>query len=569
MKRLRRVILLLVVVALLVWWLLPAGGPHVQPGSVLAIQLSGAYVESSAPSFVARALGEARQPFISILGEFAKAERDSRIRAVALRVRRLEIGWAMAQELRSAIGKLRAAGKPTVAVLETGSLGANLEYYVASAADQVLFSPGTSGPLVGLGMEFFFLGDLWKKIGVDPQVVSVGEYKSAAESIAGTRMSPAHREMATSLLDAMWGEFVGGIAESRGLSTEAVRDAIDAAPATAAELEALGLADGTASFDAAVAGLGSTRIEDTEYRAVDAAEVGFAPVARFALVYGSGLVVMGDGTQSPTGGLRLSSDTVSHALIEAAEDPSIDAIIFRVDSPGGSALASEIVWDAARRAEELGKPLVASVSNVAASGGYYVLAGADAVVASAGSLVGSIGVYLVRASVGGLLGKLDIGVETLVRGRDAEILVPSRPLSESGRARLQREVQGVYDLFVARVSEGRGLSVEEVDVVGRGRVWTGAQARERGLVDELGGLSTAVRVAKRQVGLPEDADVVLVPHPAPRSLAEEVLDALNASVVRAALPLDWPPFVERLDSWVTALSGGQPALVPPVVLDIR
>lgn len=569
MKRLRRVIIFLAVVALLVWWLLPAGGPHVQPGSVLALRLSGSYVESSAPSFFSRVLGEARQPFISVLGELAKAERDPRIRGVALRVRRLEIGWAMAQELRGAIEKLRAAGKGTVAVLETGSLGANLEYYVASAADQVLLSPGTSSPLVGLGMEFFFLGDLWKKFGVDPEVVSVGEYKSAAESIAGTRMSPAHREMATSLLDAIWGEFVDGIAESRGLSEEAVRDAIDTAPATPEALAALGLSDGTASFDAAAARLGPIRIEGSEYQAVDAAEVGFEPVAQFALVYGSGLVVMGDGTQSPTGGLRLSSDTVSQALVDAAEDPAIDAIIFRVDSPGGSALASEIVWHAAGRAEELGKPLVASVSNVAASGGYYVLTGADAVVASAGSLVGSIGVYLVRASVGGLLGKLDIGVETLTRGRDAEILVPSRPLSESGRARLQREVQGVYDLFVARVSEGRGLSTDEVDVVGRGRVWTGAQALERGLVDELGGLSAAVRVAKREVGLPEDADVVLVPHPARRSLAQELVDALNASVVRAALPLDWPPFVERLDNWVTALRGGEPALVPPLVLDIR
>ena len=173
------------------------------------------------------------------------------------------------------------------------------------------------------------------------------------------------------------------------------------------------------------------------------------------------------------------------------------------------------------------------------------------------------------ATITGLLDKLGIGVETLTRGRDAEILVASRPLTESGRARLEREVRGVYDLFVSRVSEGRSLSPARVDAVGRGRVWTGAQGLERGLVDELGGLRAAVRVAKRALGLAEDADVVLIPHPSPRSLADELADALRASVVRAALPPDWPPLVESFQALVAALPRGAPVLVPPLVLHIR
>lgn len=569
MKFLRRSLIFLVLVALLVWWLLPAGGPQVQRGSVLALTLSGTYVEAASPSFLARALGEQRQPFISLLTELSKADRDDRIIGVALRIRRIGIGWAMAQELRSAIEKLRASGKKTVALLETGPLGANLEYYVASAADEVLLSPGTSGPLIGLGMEVFFFGGLWEKLGIEPEVVSVGKYKSAVEVIAGTEMSPAYREMAGSLLDSIWEEFTSGIAKSRKLDPGAVRAAIDTGPVTSEALEALGLSDGTANFEEAVARIGSVRIDGSDYQAVDAAEVGFDPVARFALVYGSGQVVMGEGTQSPTGGLRLSSDSVSQALVEASEDPTIDAIVFRVDSPGGSALASEIVWNAAERAKSSGKPFVASVSNVAASGGYYVLAGADSVVASAGSLVGSIGVYMVRPVVGGLLDKLGIGVATLTRGRDAEILVSSRPLSASGRERLEREVHGTYDLFVSRVAEGRDLSTERVDAVGRGRVWTGAQGLERGLVDELGGLVTAVRAAKRELGLAEDADVVLIPHPAPRSLAEELVDALTGTVVRAAVPRPWSPFIERVEAWAAALYPGEPTLVPPLVLHIR
>ncbi len=569
MKFLRRGIFFFATAALLIWWLLPTAGPQVQRGSVLALQLSGSYVEAAAPSFLARVFGEERQPFISVLSELAKAERDDRISGVALRIRRLDIGWAMAQELRDAIAGLRAAGKGTVALLETGALGANLEYYVASAADEVLLSSGTSGPLVGLGMEFFFFGGLWEKLGVDPEVVVVGEYKSAVEVLAGTGMSPAYREMAESLLDSIWGEFVTGIAEGRGLEPRAVREAIDSSPVTAEELETFGLVDGTDSFEGAVSRLGKVRIDGSDYQAVDPAEVGFAPVAQFALVYGSGTVVMGEGLQSPTGGQRLSSDSVSRALIDAADDPSIDAIVFRVDSPGGSPLASEIIWHAAERAKSRGKPLVASVSNVAASGGYYVLAGADAVVASAGSLVGSIGVYMIRPQIGGLLDKLGIGVASLTRGRDAEILVSSRPLTASGRARLEQEVQEVYDLFVTRVSEGRGLSPARVDAVGRGRVWTGAQGIERGLVDELGGLHAAVRVAKRELGLAEDADVALIPHPAPRSLSEEVLEVLQGSVVRAALPPGWSPLVERLQTLTAALAQGAPALVPPLVLRIR
>ncbi len=347
MKFLRRGIFFFATAALLIWWLLPTAGPQVQRGSVLALQLSGSYVEAAAPSFLARVFGEERQPFISVLSELAKAERDDRISGVALRIRRLDIGWAMAQELRDAIAGLRAAGKGTVALLETGALGANLEYYVASAADEVLLSSGTSGPLVGLGMEFFFFGGLWEKLGVDPEVVVVGEYKSAVEVLAGTGMSPAYREMAESLLDSIWGEFVTGIAEGRGLEPRAVREAIDSSPVTAEELETFGLVDGTDSFEGAVSRLGKVRIDGSDYQAVDPAEVGFAPVAQFALVYGSGTVVMGEGLQSPTGGQRFSSDSVSRALIDAADDPSIDAIVFRVDSPGGSPLASEIIWHAA------------------------------------------------------------------------------------------------------------------------------------------------------------------------------------------------------------------------------
>src|SRR5262249_45341268 len=203
-------------------------------------------------------------------------------------------------------------------------------------------------------------------------------------------------------------------------------------------------------------------------------------------VYGAGNVVMGQGA-SRTGSPRLTSDDVSQALGDAAEDPEIKAIVFRVDSPGGSPLAADIVWRAAQKAKEHGKPLIASVSDVAASGGYYVLCGADAIVAPPASLVGSIGVFVMRPVLGGLLDKLAIGHEALTRGAHADLLLATKPLTDSGRERMRAEIDAIYDTFLARVSAGRGMTRDQVPAIGPGRGWTGAQAVENGPGRRLGG----------------------------------------------------------------------------------
>lgn len=570
MRALRRVIVLLGVGVFLLWLLLPSNGPRIEQGSILVLELSGRYVEAAAPSLISRMLGDLRRPFVSVLSDLGKAQRDERLAAVVLRIRRLDVEWGMIQELRDAIRDLREAGRPTLAYLETGGLGANREYYLATAADQIVVSPGTSGPLLGLGMEYFFLGGLWEKLGAGIEAIGSGEYKSAVDLLAGTEMTEAHREMATSLLDSTFAQFVSGIAERRHLDEAFVRETIDRAPVTPEELEGLGLVDGVASFDEAIARFGDAPVvKGVDYAEVDPKSVGFEPVARFALVYGSGTVVMGSGTNSPTGALLLSSDTVSDALEKAAEDPEIGAIIFRVDSPGGSPLASDLIWRAAKRAKQQGKPLVASVSNYAASGGYYVLCDADAVIASPGSLVGSIGVFVMRPVISGLLEKLGIGVATLTRGSLADLLLPSRPLSQQGREHLLAEITTLYDLFLERVAEGRGLTTEQVHQAGRGRVWTGEQALARGLVDELGGLRAAVRRAKRQAGLDVDADVALVPYPAPRSLTEQLAEALRQARTQVAVPLALPGWLERTLPLLTTLPQGGPLLVPPVLVEIR
>lgn len=571
MRKFRRVVLIAVAAFLLLWILLPSAGPRVENGSVLVVEISGRYAEVSQPSFLGRVLGDHRRSFVSLLSELEKARRDERLAGVLLRIRRVQMSWSMAQELRTAIHALSDAGRRSVAYLEVGGLGANREYYLASAADELIASPGTQSPVLGLSMEFLFFGGLWEKLGAGFEAIGSGEYKSGAETIAGREMSPAHREMATALLDSTFDQFVAGIAEGRGLPEERVRELVDRAPVTPAELRETGLIDTVLSYDEALKSMGEGRavVKAADYAAVPLSSVGFEPVARFALVYGSGTVTMGEGTSTPTGDPVLTSDTVSRALEMAAEDPEIEAIVFRVDSPGGSPLASDIIWRAVAQARAKGKPLVASVSGVAASGGYYVLCGADSVVAPPGSLVGSIGVFVVRPVIGGLLDKLGIGFESMKRGSHADLLVFSRPLDAAGRARLREEIDALYDLFVARVASGRDLSPEAVDAVGRGRVWTGVQAHENGLVDELGGLRAAVRRAKELAGLDVDADVELVVYPEPRSLAEQLAEALQQVSVQAAARLRLPAALGRLEAFARLLPPGRPALVAPFAVDIH
>lgn len=568
MRRFRRIVFVLALIALALWWFLPSRGPEIAAGSALALELSGEYVEAAEPPLLARLLGDRRHSFVALLSELRKAERDDRLAVVVLRVRDLEIGWAKAQELRAAILALRASGRRVIAYLETTKLGANIEYYVAVSANEVRAAPATRSAMIGLAAEYFFLGGLWGKLGVDVEVERVGEYKGAAEMLSERKMSEANREMANTLLDSIDAQFVAGIAEGRRLEPAAVRRAIDDAPITPEQLQNLRLIDAIQFWDELIDELGGEQklVSAKDYARVDPAVVGFAPTARFALIYGSGNVVLGSGTVSRSGSPIFASDTVSKALEDASKDAEIQAIIIRIDSPGGSPLAADQIWRAARQARAKGKPVIVSCSDVAASAAYYAAAGADAIVALPGSLTGSIGVFVLRPVLRGLLEKLDIGVESLTRGGYASLLLASEPLSERTRGWLHAEVVSIYDLFLSRVSEGRDLTVEQVDRMARGRVWTGEQAVGHGLVDDVGGLRVAVRRALKQLDLDPESDVALVPYPAPVSLAEQIDQMLNDLRARAD-PLGVA--LRRAEPWLEAMRAGAPALLPPFVPMIR
>jgi protease-4 len=566
MRRWRWIALFLLVLGI-AWLVLSPRGPAVERGSFLRVDLRGAFVDAPV-SPLARLLGRREASLVSLLSELTKAERDERIAGVLFRIGGLDMGWGKAEELRAALARLRDKGKRSIAYLELEQLGGNLEYYLASGADEVVMAPASRNALVGLAGEYLFLGGLFEKVGVELEYERIGEYKSAVESYAERAMSDANREMTEALLDSIDGRFVSAIAASRELAPERVRAAIDEAPTTPERMRELGLVDRVAWGDEVLAEE-TPVVEADAYAGVDPAAVGFAPVATFALVYGAGPVVTGEGFVSPRGGFVLAADTVADAIDQAAEAPDVRAIVFRVDSPGGSPLASDIVWRAIQRARQRGKPVVASFSDVAASGGYYVACGADRIVSQPTTFTGSIGVFVLRPVLRDLLDDLDVGVATITRGARAELLLSSQPLSPESREVLRTDVRSIYDLFVRRVAEGRSLGAEEVDAVGRGRVWTGAQAEERGLVDALGGLREAVRQAKELTGIDLEADVVLVQYPPPKPLPDQIAEALGLAV-RAAVPrLPLPRAAAALFDTLVGLPPGAPALVPPVWPEVR
>jgi protease-4 len=569
MRRLRWAVILLIAVAA-AFALRSASRPDIAPGSTLVLELSGQYVEAADAPLLGNLLGFERRSLLGTLSELRKAERDERLGQVLITIRDLEVGWAKAQELRDAIRTLRDKGRHPVAVLEVEGFGANLEYYVASAAEKVYVAPGSGAPILGLAEEHLFFGGLWQKIGVAVQVFQAGRYKGAVDSLAGREMNEYYREQAERLLDSIDGQFIAGIAEARGVPVDTVRKVIATAPSRPEVLEELGLVDGVATRRGLLDKVPEAkRVKASDYARVDPREVGFAPEATFALVYGSGAIQSGHGSISRSGQPVFASETVIDALEQAVRDDAVRAIVLRIDSPGGSAFPSEQMWQAIREARKR-KPVVASFSDYAASGGYYLASAADAIVALPATLTGSIGVFAVRPALQGLLQRFDVNTAVIDRAPHAEINLMSPELSPDTRDWLQADVEDTYRRFLSRVSEGRKRPVEEIAEVAEGRVWPGEQAVTRGLVDALGGLRSAVSRAKERVGLGADADVTLALYPPPKPLAEELRELLRMSVARTvAEALPWDGALDRMGAWLEAVTASRLVTATPVWIEIH
>jgi protease-4 len=542
---------LLVLVVIGITWAMLTSGPKIPDGSVLALELAGEFEELPPTDLLGQLV--ARGPALpTLLLQLDKAAADERIAAVLLHIRPLRLGWARAQELRDAVERLRQSGKPVIALLDVASFNATRELLIASAASEVYAVPGYLGPLAGLAGEVVFLRGLLEKLGIEAESERIGEYKSAPEMFVSRSMSGPARENADALFDGLYAQLVAQIADGRGLSEERVRALIQAAPGTAEELVEAKLADAVATRHEALERAGHADAEVVglaTYIHVDPSDLDLRDGPAIALVFGDGTIVSGHGGR----GRRFAADPVEDALESAAQNDEIEAIVLRINSGGGSPLASEQLWNAVRRAGEE-KPVVVSLADAAASGGYYVASAGDAIYAQPGTLTGSIGVFTLHFAYQKMYEKLDIGVERFVRGPFAGAAGGSEPMTELQRARESDFVRSMYEDFLDRVSRGRGIDVARVDGLGRGRVWLGSEALEHGLIDGLGGLHAAVDHAKRAAGIAEDVDPRRVVFPGPRGVREQLQDLMRSElrswVLAQLLPIELPhPFAAFADAF--------------------
>jgi protease IV len=465
-----------------------------------------------------------------------RAAEDDRVAGLIARVQLPAAAPGPVQELRDAIAAFSDV-KPTVAWAET--YPGTLSYYLASAFREVWMQPSGTVGLVGFATNAMFLRDALDKAGIEAQFVARGEYKSAANVFTEDRYTDAQREADGRMIESLQSQVWQAIAESRSLTVEAVDALADTAPVLRDDAVTAGLIDRIGFRDQAYSRIGELsggpagpdadadthpdalpRLYLSRY-ARTTPKVPAPPIPgrkskpTVAVVTLHGSIVSGRGGPQvlPLGNSSAGGDTIAAALREAAADDEVSAIVLRVDSPGGSVTGSETIWREVVRIRERGKPIVASMGAVAASGGYYVSMAADEIVANSGTLTGSIGVITGKLISRELKDKLGVGSDSLRTNPNADAWSSNAPFTDEQHAHIEAETDLFYTDFISRVAEGRKLTVEQVDAVARGRIWTGADALDRGLVDELGGLRTAVTRAKVLAGLDPDTKVRVLNYP--------------------------------------------------------
>jgi len=515
-----------------------------------------------------------------------RAAEDPRVTGLIARVQLPAAAAGPVQELREAVAAFTAV-KPSLAWAET--YPGTLSYYLASAFGEVWMQPSGTVGLIGFATNALFLRDALDKAGIEAQFVARGEYKSAANLFTQDRYTDAHREADTRLLESLRGQVWQAIADSRNIGQDALDGLADQAPLLRDIAVESGLIDRVGFRDEAYARIAElVGAKDISPESGDADDdeapsrlylsryaratspggparpsmPGRGPKSTIAVVTVAGPIVSGrGGSRLPFGSSNAGGDTIAAALREAAHDDSVSAIVLRVDSPGGSVTASETIWREVKKARERGKPVVASMGAVAASGGYYVSMGANAIVANPGTITGSIGVVTGKLVARDLKDRLGVGSDAVRTNANADAWSVNAPFTPEQHAQVEAEADLFYNDFVQRVAQGRHLSVEAVEAVARGRVWTGADALDHGLVDELGGLRAAVRRAKVLAGLDKDAKVRLVgypgssvwdflrPQPSSQPAAASLPDALGALITQSVVGI-----IEQVERSLTGAS---------------
>lgn len=530
--------------------------PTIADNSVLMLQMDGDIPESPPveiplPFFQRRAPATVRENWQML----QMAAVDPKIHAVVFMPQGVTAGWAKLQELRQDLLAFRKSGKPVYAFLRAPT---SRDYYMATAADRIYMSREDYLDLKGLRAEGMYLKKTLDKVGVAVEVEHVGKYKDAPDMFTRTSMSPETREVLNSVLDSLYGNLVQTIAAGRRQSPEQVKATIDRGPFIAQQALESGLVDGLIYQDQMFGELKKrlklkdiSRVPQSDYMHVAPESVGLAKGPRVAMVVAEGDIVRGGPDDGPPTGGFVAASEFNRLLRRVRDDNLIRGVIVRIDSPGGDGFASDEIW---REMELLSqrKPVVISMSDLAASGGYYMAMTGDPILAYPGTYTGSIGVFYGKVNLRGLYDKLGVTKDLLTRGRFAAIDSDYQPLSEAARQKLQNDIEVFYKSFVEKVAKARKRPYDQVEALAQGRVWLGSQARQNGLIDELGGIDRALELVKQKAKIAPSQSVRLVAYPPRHSIIEELFSRATSI---SAFDSDLGKLLQRFSTGTWARGG--------------
>ncbi|MBZ5620245.1 MAG: signal peptide peptidase SppA [Acidobacteriia bacterium] len=509
--------------------------PQIADNSVLVLRLDGAIPEKppvELPEFLGG--GAPGLTVSNVWMTLRKAAADSHIKALVLEPEGLVAGWAKLEEIRWDVEQFRKSGKPVFAYLRTPG---TREYYVALAADRIYTGPEEPVMLKGLRAELMYLKKTLDKIGVSVEVEHAGKYKDFGDMFTRSDMSPETRDVMNSVVDDLYGNLVARISEARKKSSQEVQAIIDQGPFTARQAVKAGLVD-ELCFEDEMWGALKDKLHSGEPVKLSVEKYLKVPPetgkSRIALVIGQGDIVRGGADDNGADESSLTSYGFDKLLKQVAADSTIKGVVVRIDSPGGEVTASDDIW---RQMNLLSKkkPTVISMSDLAASGGYYMAMTGDSIVAEPGTLTGSIGVVFGKPNLHGLYDKLGITKDSIQRGKHADIDSDYTSLTAEERDKLRQGIDESYQEFLTKVANARHRSIGDIDAVAQGRVWLGSQAKAHGLVDELGGLDTALDMLKKKANIPAGEPITLITYPPRRSIFDVILKRSQEDMLESKL----------------------------------
>jgi protease-4 len=540
--------------------------PTVAEGSTLILRLSGDVPEKPALDFSIPILNEKTTVTVeNVWSVLRHAAADPRIKAIVFEPEDAGVGWANMQEIRADLIEFRKSGKPLYAYLKAPG---TREYYMATACSKIYMSSADTLNLKGIGLGLMYFKNTLDKLGVQVDVEHAGKYKDFGDMFTKTSMSPETKEVMNSLIDDLYADLLDTVAKGRGKDVATVRAIIDDGPFLASQAKAKGLVD-ELRYEDEMFGELKTALHQTELKKIADHDYLNVPDAsggtqdKVAFVVGEGDITRGDpDSDNDTG---IASEQFDKMLAKVGNDSSIKGVIVRIDSPGGEVTASDDMWRAMNELKKR-KPVVISMSDAAASGGYYMAMSGAPIVAYPGTETGSIGVVFGKPNLHGLYDKLGISKDFVSRGRFALIDSDYQSLSDPERQKLREGIDAAYKDFVDKVAAGRHKTPAQIEPVAQGRVWLGDQAKSNGLVDELGGIDRAIQLVKQKAGIPTTAQVSLVPYPAKRSIFDLLMHATgsdseaDAMLSKAGLePLRAVIHDDRLRLW---MRGGMLRMMP-------